>query len=294
MSKAFLLGVGCQKGGTTWIYEYLSGHPQADPGPKKGHHIFDALFIPDMQAAYQRRIAKLLAFLAGQGPPPDAATLRSAAYLFDVQSYFDHFHYRLLRDAGIRLTADITPDYAGLPTEALAMIRDGFRSRGVPIKVLFVLRDPVERCWSHVRMLRRQAVEAGESLVHPSAEAQLIEQHATELVELRTRYDLTLERLAAVFPHEDVHVVLYEELFTEASMQALCAFLGIDWLSTDLSRRVFASPDQAPDLSADTIRRVALHYAPVYEAAAKQFGPERVARCWASWASFRPGVATAG
>lgn len=283
MSKSFLLGVGCQKGGTTWVYEYLLAHPQADPGARKGHHIFDALFIPDMQPAFHKRIAKLVAYLAGEGPPTDQATLRSASYLFDINGYFDHFHYRLLRDPQIRLTADLTPDYAGLPVEALAMIRDGFAKRGVPIKVLFILRDPVDRCWSHAKMLRKQAIDAGETPPYASVEAHVRAEFATELFALRTRYDLTQQRLAQVFTPDQVLVLLYEHMFNEPTLIRLCDFLGIDALQTDLSRRVHASPE-APPLSEETIAAVAEHYAPVYEDAMRRFGPKVIEASWASLA----------
>ena len=57
----------------------------------------------------------------------------------------------------IRLTADITPGYAALPAERLAMIRAGFESRGVRPAAVYLLRDPVERIWSAARMDMRAA-----------------------------------------------------------------------------------------------------------------------------------------
>lgn len=277
----FLLGVGCQKGGTSWIYEYLEAHPQADLGPKKEHHVFDALFVPDMQPDFQRRIGKLLAYLGGTGPLPDRATLRSASYLFDIESYFEHFHYRLLRDAETRITADLTPDYCALPVEGFRMVRDGFLKRGVPVKVLFILRDPVARCWSHVRMLRRQDAMAGRVPVYPTAEAQLAAQYATEHFQLRTRYDRTLAALGEVFAPSELHVVLYETLFTEPGITSLCEFLGITPVAPRLERRVHAAEPTLPppDELQDAVAR---HYAPVYSAAMKRFGALVIEACWAS------------
>jgi len=40
-------------------------------------------------------------------------------------------------------------------------IQDGFERRGVTLKVIFLMRDPIQRCWSAVRMRRRNARAAG-------------------------------------------------------------------------------------------------------------------------------------
>ena len=42
----FLLGVGCQKGGTAWMHRYLEASPQCDPGFRKEYHVWDALDLP--------------------------------------------------------------------------------------------------------------------------------------------------------------------------------------------------------------------------------------------------------
>lgn len=44
--KTFLLGVGAQKAGTTWLYDYLNDHPQTDMGLYKEYHLFDNLHVP--------------------------------------------------------------------------------------------------------------------------------------------------------------------------------------------------------------------------------------------------------
>ena len=41
----FILGVGCQNGGTTWIDDQLSKVEQVDLGFQKEYHVFDTLYI---------------------------------------------------------------------------------------------------------------------------------------------------------------------------------------------------------------------------------------------------------
>ena len=57
--KVFLLGVGCQKGGTTWLHGQLAKHPEVDLGFTKEYHIFDALHIDDMKYFAQQKLNKL-------------------------------------------------------------------------------------------------------------------------------------------------------------------------------------------------------------------------------------------
>ena len=40
--KVFILGVGCQKGGTTWLHKQLDKHPNVNMGFTKEYHVFDA------------------------------------------------------------------------------------------------------------------------------------------------------------------------------------------------------------------------------------------------------------
>lgn len=41
----FLLGVGTQKSGTSWLYTQLQKSPETNMGLLKEYHIWDALFI---------------------------------------------------------------------------------------------------------------------------------------------------------------------------------------------------------------------------------------------------------
>jgi hypothetical protein len=43
MTKTFILGVGAQKGGTTWLHRQLNKNKNIDLGFRKEYHIFDAI-----------------------------------------------------------------------------------------------------------------------------------------------------------------------------------------------------------------------------------------------------------
>lgn len=45
MQKDFILGVGCQKGGTSWLRNQLNNHETCDFGFLKEYHVFDYLYL---------------------------------------------------------------------------------------------------------------------------------------------------------------------------------------------------------------------------------------------------------
>jgi hypothetical protein len=262
-SGTFLLGVGCQKGGTAWMHRYLEASPQCDPGFRKEYHVWDALDLPSGKLARER--------IESQGGP-------RAEFLADPERYFDYFS-GLLAPAGVRLTADITPGYAALPVERLSMIRSGFDGRGVRPAAVYLLRDPVERIWSAARMdMRRRGDDAPED-----PETRVGHMYKHPMYADRTRYDLTMDALDGAFPRQDVFYGFYERLFSVETLGSLCDFLGIDFHEPDLGRQVNVSPkSEDAALPEDTVRTIARHFAPVYAAVQRRFPDLDLADLWPS------------
>lgn len=129
MTSKFILGVGAQKAGTTWLHRYV-----APVGPMKEYHIWNTLFGP-----HASRISTGFDF---DNP------LRQSM-LANPEFYFDHFS-----NGG----ADITPSYAALSADVFRFIRDGFEKRGVEVAPIFIMRDPVERVWSAWKMYHRRGL----------------------------------------------------------------------------------------------------------------------------------------
>lgn len=280
----FLLGVGAQKAGTTWLHQYLGRSPRVDFGFVKEYHVFDALFIDDpviRQAYLQRRINDIV----DPTRVPGLDQLRLLRFLGDPAAYFDHFE-KICRRRPIELTGDMTPSYAGLPTEALRFIRAQLEQRGFAVRVVFLMRDPVERCISSVRMRLRLAQA---ERTRTEEEATLAELYASPGQQMRTRYDLTIERLESAFDASQIHYGFYETLFETASVRRICDFLAIPYLEPDFDKRVNVSrTDHA--VSEPLRATVARAYEPVYRFVAAKFGHEWIERLWPSSRYVRPGM----
>lgn len=276
--KTFVLGVGAQKAGTSWLHDHLASSPQCDPGFMKEYHVWDGLDLETM-SHFRDRLMKRAQRAAGQlarGEQATAENLRLASFYADPDAYFDYFELLLSRP-GIRATMDVTPSYAMLSAERLAAIRDGFERRGIRVAPVFLMREPVERIWSAVRMYKQRRPERHDS----TPEERVLEVYDAPWFELRTRYEHTMDALDSVFGPDGVHYALYERLFEEPSVEELSAFIGIDPVPADTGRRVNASPKsdllRLPDGAA---RRVAEHYRATYEAVAERVGPDVVAAAW--------------
>jgi hypothetical protein len=89
----FALGLGCQKGGTSWLHDYLAASPQCDPGFRKEYHVFDGLDLAS-EAWMRRRVvtrATKAVDALDRGVAADADALRQASFYADPETYFDYF-----------------------------------------------------------------------------------------------------------------------------------------------------------------------------------------------------------
>ncbi|USR41529.1 sulfotransferase [Ectopseudomonas hydrolytica] len=269
MEKVFLLGVGAQKSGTTWLHSYLSGHPQANMGAAKEYHVFDALHVADegiRRKFLQRRINQLLQGVERLKPIDRLV----AGFLGDTQRYYDYFTALLEQDA-INVTGDITPSYSALPVSALIEIRDEFARRGIRVRVILLMRDPVERCISAVQHVLRQPGESYTGRCHFGGDGETVlrELYASPAFVMRGRYDQTLERLEQVFDPEDIGLFFYETLFKEATTKQVCNFLGLSLMPAKYELRVNASSNEIT-VGQALRSEVQRFYRPVYERFAAQ------------------------
>lgn len=260
--KTFLLGLGAQKAGTTWVHRYISGFDSVDTGRFKEYHIWNAVHLAE-DARFKVPLWQL---------PHPKARLRWRLQ-HSEKAYFDYFE-GLLNRPGITMTADITPNYAPLSAAVLERLRNGFAARGIRVKVVFLMRDPVQRCWSAVRMIRRNGRKGvGVDLEAPEDQA-LLRYAPSAWAQSNTRYDLTIANIEQVFAPEDVFYGLYENLFTPESVTALSAFLG---LTPDpaFSTRKFNVSEKTGQIPDALMAAVAAEYADVYAWCGERFPESR-------------------
>lgn len=277
MTPTFYLGLGGQKCGSTWIQAYLARQSGSDFGRlgeyQVWEHTLGGVFArykvaPPSTVERLRAVAKTS---IGASEPAQHLRWRLQS---DPEAYFDYFA-GLLDRQGIVRTGDISPSYAALPPVTLARIKQGFEERGIAVKVLFSMRDPVDRIRSHMRMeMAKDRLPSSEDNTEP-----LRAFHAGAEADARTRYDRTMTAIAQVFAPQDSHLCLFEELFTPKGIAALAQFAEVP-VDADAGGQAVNARAKGSGLSEDIVAEIATHYRPVYEAVALRF--PQIASLWAS------------
>ena len=141
--------------------------------------------------------------------------------IYDEAAYLDHF--ARLCSAETKTVCDITPAYSAIGRGGFEYMKAYFATQDVQLKLFFVMRDPVDRLWSHLRYRDRH-------------DAELDVRHTwTERVKdpemmAFSDYRATVEALEAVFPAEDLLFLFSEELFSEPAFKELSAFAGVKYM----------------------------------------------------------------
>ncbi len=218
--NTFILGLGFQKCGTSWLYSYLQKSSKFDGGDLKEYHIWDAIDIP------------LLSYNIVERPGLISSVLDKSNYLryrmqTNNESYFDYFES--IFSSTVNITGDITPSYSGLQKSRLSSIYSEFNEREIDCKAILLLRDPVDRIKSAVRYnLDRGNYDEGIKIGETDFLESLEQYYKTEHCTIRTRYNETIELVRGVFDEEDIYIGIYEEMFDSEKIDSMSNFVGIE------------------------------------------------------------------
>lgn len=270
----FFVGIGAAKAGTTWLAGYLRAHPQVFVSPLKELHYFDEKHLPEYAGNVSERfLLQAKRFASGLTSAEDTGRLLRLQHLIkrlEMRSrprayveYFQQFAHRKHRAFG-----EITPSYSMLGDAGFKDILKHFpRAR-----IVFILRNPVDRYWSQLRFAQRL-----DEQFDPSGEFER-RVHDPQFA-LRTQYEKTFAALDRVVPRDQVFTTFYESLFGEKGdqeLERLCNFLEVDVLPGDFATIPNKGlPYDLPDAGrAEVIR----FFLPTYQFVSQRFGDEMPAR----------------
>ena len=168
----------------------------------------------------------------------DLRSLDPVRLRWDVRFFLgarsDAWYESLFRAGSSRVTGEITPEYALMSADEVGRVRDAFPQ----LRILYLMRDPIDRAWSQMRMLARLR---GLSL---HSEAVALTLARDPMVAARSDYRGTLEAWGRHFPPDRIFIGFMEEVRFEprALLTRIFDFLGVGGdavvLSSDLSRVV--------------------------------------------------------
>lgn len=240
-----MICAGATKAGTSWLYDHLSRHPDCHFRTIKELHYFDTVEKRNFNARIRAHKAERDALKSRGGDLTAEQRRRIAARIADLDDWIgvlsaraaDDAAYRayVAQGAGARLVGDVTPSYGTLGVDTLRRIAAVARD----VRFVYLMRDPVARLWSHVRMLARRELAAGgdyAALARVRMAAVLAGQESGVL--LRGDYRGALERMAAAVAPGRLLTLFTEELVTLPGVRRLCGFLGIGVAETRFDLRV--------------------------------------------------------
>ena len=269
----FLLGVGAQKAGTTWLHEYLASLPEVDLGFMKEYHVFDQNHVLDTTPGRKKRFENYLNSFLGS----DSLSIRHK-FRRNHKHYFSYFRKLVDSPDQVFITGDITPSYAALPVKVLRYIKSSLEKNGFRVRVVFLMRDPVARCISANRMYSSPRLL--DSPGDAALEAELLaKKYQQTRFQIRTRYDQTINNLEQVFTSDELYLGFYEELFSDKAIAEICSFLELPFRPGKYKQVVHGSlvKSELPETIKSEIRS---YYSQVYDFVLNRFGQDRVKKLW--------------
>lgn len=243
-SPICVIGIGAQKAGTTTVARELKRHPDFAFSAIKELHYFDGKHFPKHADFLSKRFARQLKEISARPRPDETGNpqayrnlmrhleaLRLRVELGEGKlSYTERFS-REFDLSRVRCFGEITPAYALAPTAAFQEMRDMHANT----KLLFIMRDPIERALSHARHAVTRG-RFGKEEITPDFFLR------DEVVD-RSQYAETIERISGVFDPKDVFYGFFEDLVGDMPgfFRRLYGFLGLDYQAPDLSRHENAS-----------------------------------------------------
>lgn len=277
-APTYLFCVGATKAGTSWLYDHLAAHPECHFRSIKELHYFSMQAPAHFDNAL-RNGRDEISDLKDQTELSGDAKAWHDRRLTDLRDWqkvlraksVDLPAYRAFLNEGrgaAKVVGDITPAYALMSGERLKSLS----AVGADVRVIYLIRDPLARLWSHVRMIagrtapQRFAEEAA-TLMGRILAGDLSGEGKG--IVARGDYAAILPKLARSFDPARLLVLFYEEMLTVAGIAKLSDFLGISPAQADLTRRVHEGQSLA--LAPAIMARTRTYLKPQYDYVAGQF-----------------------
>ena len=215
-AKPDFLYIGAPRTGSTWLFRNLQAHPGVWVPPCKNILYFHPRF-----QIYRLKFLKYFGGDMFKNPDPQ---IRAWYRHFFTRPVVNDTWYQSLFPQNNIIKGEIAEAYCSLPEEHITQIR----KMTPDVKIIFTMRNPVERAISHAKLgvVKRKKRKLEEVSIndfishidHPDSEA-------------RSFYSKTLDLWMKHFPEEQFLIRFYEDLLDmpEKYLEDICNFIGIQY-----------------------------------------------------------------
>ncbi len=225
------ISVGMPKAGTGWLYDQLRYHPDFWIPPVKELNYLnnDRPSLTNVRSVYKRGKARPERMRESARRNRPVWDDRDFAFLDDAMALAkrerDIANYAaLFRQKGALKSGDMTPRYCLLTPDVIAEI-----AQKLPhLKVIYLVRDPIARLWSHINLFYNHDKLDGALLEDAGAFARFVDNHPTLLES--SRATRTLENWKKAAPSLPFRYFLFDDLAhePERTRREILEFLGGD------------------------------------------------------------------
>ncbi|MCP4328657.1 MAG: sulfotransferase [Alphaproteobacteria bacterium] len=220
------LCIGAQKSGTSWLHVNLCNHPRLWLPPLKELHYFDHVWNVRGDKSYRhlvwwwRRSARVAAEIRCHGWPGIERIRWYGRYLSFLS---DKWYGNLFPpDSDVRV-GEVTPAYSRLDEEGV-----GHVARLVGnAKVIYILRNPIERSWSAAAMRIRNACGI---TIDRADETQIWQILGHPSIRKGADYVRHIKLWRRHFGESNVHIAFYDDLCADprSFLRAILGFLEVE------------------------------------------------------------------
>ena len=220
------LCIGAQKAGTTWLSHNLSQHPDIWIPPLKELHYFDAQARTPLILHLGRKSRSGIQAQKGLKLLRHAP-LWGCRYLLQFRTA--RTYHGLFQPSPGQICGEATPAYARQQEPVIAQVKATLPD----VKIIYLLRDPVERVWSQVKMASMKVASAQKSRakkIYPAEQEMLdLLQHRWDKIAEHSDYYGNLTRWQRYFPSENIFVGFFDQLESNPKQlfQSILQFLNV-------------------------------------------------------------------
>jgi hypothetical protein len=219
--------IGAQKAGTTWLHRNLQAHPQIWMPKEKELHYFDEKLAAEtslrsklwgkraMDERWRRQVRRQFSRYSKFSPSDIAWDLR-----YFLGPWNDSWYASLFTQGHGKTVGETTPDYSVLERKQIAHVREIMPDA----RIVFMMRNPIERAWSQSLMdvRERNLDDVSDEEFHRHFEG--------KRSRMFTDYLGTLTNWGSYFPKDQVFIGFLEDIhfYPNRLLSRLYRFLGVD------------------------------------------------------------------
>ena len=235
-----LICVGATKAGTSWMYRYLHDHEAFYVRSVKEYLYFT--IFKNKKLMRNLKVLNFLIvqyearFLEAEAADDIIRILNLSRRIDDTKALFmalsaersDDAAYLGYLQAGRThetVVLDVTPADALLePAEILRISKLPIR-----VKLRYLMRDPLERLWSHVRMVAKRSMKEGQDFLAACQDIlkRVVYNHEEAHIVTRGDCKSNVTRFISVFDSSQFQIGFSENLQNGPKFDAMCAHWGI-------------------------------------------------------------------